>query len=334
MKMNEELRRRTQNFNEHREVQYVVHTPETVQRFADLTAQVVEQTEGVCLDMFMQIGMHGAILTRLMENASYEPRQEPIAEVRMNIPDDVMRNAMHSPARMRWDIPNLPEGFFNGPGRVEYACRVPADYQAYINTMESFVNSLAQRRVVTSQEPPDRWSGEYSRRFHLSVNREPLSEMSPIARVVTEALQNGIPLGETEPRSARMSFIQYNAGQGRIGTPAERSGYVLINQNDIYVVSTTGSFCMNENNQVTRAYAGIFEQLCFDCDRGISSYRLAEDLETALAEHDLNGRRVFFVGSTNRGDCDSTSTFPRAIEMLQSRGATVYATNEEANGLI
>ena len=331
--MNEELRRQSQNFSEHREVLYEVHTSETAHCFADLTARVVEQTEGVCLDMFMQIGMHGAILTRLMENASYEPRQEPIAEVRINIPDDVMRNALRAPARMRWNIPNLPEGFFDGPGRIEYACRVPANYQAYVETVESFVNDLALRRVVASQEPPRPYCSEYDRRFHLSVNREQLPELSPTARVVTEALQNGIPLGETEPRPAHMRSMRYNAGLGSVGEVAERSGYMLARQNDIYVVSTTGEFCMDENNRVTRAL-DIPEQLCFDCDRGISTYRLAEDLETALAGHDINGRRVFFVGSINRGDCNSISTFPRAIEMLQSRGATVYATNEEANGLI
>ena len=331
--MNEGLRRQSQNFSEGREVLYVVHTPETVQRFADLTSRVVEQTEGTCLEMFMQMEMHGAIQTRLMENANYEPRQEPIAELRINIPDDVMRNALRAPARMRWNIPNLPEGFFDRPGRIEHACRVPADYEAYVKTVENFVNDLALRRVVASQEPPRPYCSEYDRIFQLSVNREQLPEMSPMARIITESLQMGIPLGETEPRPARMRFMRYNAGLGGVGNVDEGSGYVLVRQNDVYVVSTTGEFCLDENNRVTRSL-DLPEQLCFDCNSGISSYRLAEDLETALARFDLNGRRVFFVGSTNRGYCDSSSTFPRAIEMLQKRGATVYATNEEAKGFI
>ena len=323
--MNEELRRRTQNFNEHREVQYVVHTPETVQRFADLTAQVVEQTEGVCLDMFMQIGMHGAILTRLMESASYEPRQEPIAEVRMNISDDVMRNAMRAPTRMCWDIPNLPKGFFDGPGRVEYACRVPANYQAYVETVESFVNSLAQRRVITSQEPPDRWSGEYFRRFHLSVNQDPLPEMSSVARIVTEALQNGTPIGETEPRTPRMGFVRYNAGQGRVGIVADL-GYLLTKGNDIYIVNSDGEFIMDENKQVTRAL-DVPEQTCFGCSHHMNVY-LARDLEKTIAGQDLNGRRVFFVGNSG----DDGNDVPEAIDMLKSRGATVYGFAKEAEG--
>lgn len=330
--MNEELQRIAQRFSGNREVQYVVHTPETAHRFADLTARVVEQIPSACIDIFMQIGMHGSVLARLMESAGYEPRQEPIAEVRMSISEDAMQSAMRAPARMSWDIPDLPEGWFDGPGRIEYACRVPADYSAYVATVDGFVRDLALRRVVTSVEPPTRWGSEYWRTFHLSVNQEPLSEMSSIARIVAEALQQGIPLGETEPRPARMGFLRYNAGVGRVGSVAERSGYMLTRQNDIYVVSTTGEFCMDENNHVTRAL-DIPEQLCFDCDRGISTFRLAEDLETALAGHDLNGRRVFFIGSLYAGGCDSGSTLPRAIGMLQSRGATVYATNEEANGL-
>lgn len=331
--MNQDLQRIAQEFAERRAVRHVVHTSETVQQFADLTARVVEQTEGTCLDMFMQIGMHGAILTRLMENASYEPRQEPIAEVRMNIPDDVMRNAMRAPARMRWDIPNLPEMFFNGSGRIEYACRVPADYQAYVETVESFVKSLALRRVVTSQEPPNRYSSEYDRRFHLTVNSEPLPEMSLVARITTEALQQGIPLGETEPRPARMQFVRYNAGQGNVGQPAE-NGYVLMRQNDIYIVPTlnrgTDLFLMDENSRVTRAL-NVLERMCYFCDSHIS-YQLDERLEATLSGQDLNGRRVFFVASTNRGD-DSSDRLPDAIEMLERRGAQVYATVDEAKGL-
>jgi hypothetical protein len=249
----------------------------------------------------------------------------------MNIPEDVMRNAMRAPARTRWDIPNLPEGFFNSPSG--YAHRVPAEYQAYVETVESFVDRLALRRVSAQQEPPAPHGSEYDRRFHLSVNSEPLPEMSSIARIVTESLQMGIPLGETEPRPANMRFIRYNAGLGRVGKVAERSGYMLANQNDIYVVSTEGEFCMDENNHATRAL-DVPEEFCLDCDRRMNPYSLAEDLETALAGHNLNGRRVFFVGNNNAGGCLTDSTFERAIEMLRSRGATVYATIEEAKGLL
>lgn len=320
--MNQELQRQAQEFAQMRAVQYVVHTPDTVSQFADLTARVVEQTEGACINMFMQMGIHGSVLTQLRENASYEPRQEPIAEVRISFPDRTI------PRRNRGDFPELPNGFFER-NYGDYQ-EIPDDYPAYLATVESFVNDLTQRRVVTSQEPPNRWSGEYWTTFHLNVNREPILEMSSVARIVSEALQHGVPLGETEQQPARMRFIRYNAGQGRVGTPAE-NGYVLMRQNDIYVVPTLGEFLMDGNDRVTRAL-DVPDRLCWFCDTDMA-FRLDERLETTLSGQDLNGRRVFFVASVNRGD-DSHDRLPNAIEMLERRGATIYATVDEASGLL
>ena len=55
---------------------------------------------------------------------------------------------------------------------------------------------------------------------------------------------------------------------------------------------------------------------------------LARDLEKTIAGQDLNGRRVFFVGNSG----DDGNDVPEAIDMLKSRGATVYGFAKEAEG--
>lgn len=316
--MNENTRRLSQAFIERNDEAYVrdivSHTPEATQEFADLTARLVELEE------------------------------QPYLTIHRPTHQNLVR------ARIWAERPMIEFGSFSRcsfasghPDRgTQQVCFVAEVYlrpygdprESRIHEQEGLLRALSTRNVNVAGETlqTDGWFCREVQEYQLSVNPQELTEMSPIARAVTEALQNGIPLGEAEPRPAHMRFLRYNAGQGRIGDVAEGSGYILPRQNDIYVISTSGEFCIDENNRVTRAL-NIPEQLCFDCDRSINPFELANDLETALAGHDLNGRRVFFVGSTGAG-CLSDSTFPRAIEMLQGRGATVYARFDEAKGLI
>ncbi|MBU2561459.1 MAG: hypothetical protein KKD17_04115 [Nanoarchaeota archaeon] len=204
------------------------------------------------------------------------------------------------------------------------------DFARGIHEQKGLLEAIARRRVDMKGEIIQR-PGGYCREvkmYELGIDQQEIQEMSPIAKIICEALQEGVPLGEAEQRAPHMQYLRYNAGQGRIGEAAEL-GYVLIKKDDIYVVSSGGEFCIDEHNHVVGALQ-VGGEICFACDRGMP-VALAEDLQKTLAGQDLQGKRVFFAGNTSRNCGEDIG---KAVKMLQGKGAIVYATNDEAKGLL
>ena len=309
--MNESTQRLSRAFIERNDEAYVrdlvSHTPEAVREFADLTARLVELEEQPHLTI-------------------HRPTRQSV--VRARIWSEQPRVYGHGcdgqPDRGTQESRFVAEVYLRPYGD---------SHSGNIQEQTGLLEALTMRRVNTGERQTLHTDGGYCNEvqmYQLSVNPQELPEMSHSARIVCEALQHGIPLypvGETEPRPAHMRYVRYNAGHGRIGTPAE-NGYVLARGNDIYVVPTIGEFCMDEHDHVVRTFNDwIPQSICFDCDDRTTLFSLRQGLEATgtLAGHDLTGRRVFFVASGGR-ECGD---IPRAIEMLQERGATVHTAIEE-----
>jgi len=309
--MNEELKKLGQEFTEGNEgrviTKVVSHETEVRFNLADLVARVVE----INPEAFLSISNY-----RNSPSCGYERQHWTPIEVDL------------------WSQPVNIRDQFAYSFSEEHIARVLL--QNRDGSQESFLESLEGRNVKLERGTTFIMPhfGRESNTYALSVDHDKISEdNSTIAQITCQALREGIPLGKIEARPGKMHFMKYNAGQGRIGTNGGWA-FVLEQGDDIYVVPNAGTFCMDDNDHVTRAVE-LQQYSCYDCDLDVVDF--PKDLEKTLQGRDLTGKRVFFFNSCNsrpgkKYACGS-STYD-AKTMLEQRGASVFATVDEMKDLL
>ncbi|MAF99580.1 MAG: hypothetical protein CMH61_03110 [Nanoarchaeota archaeon] len=313
-KMNEDIQELGRDFTERNEgrviTKVVSHEPEAVGELANLVARVVE----INPEAFLSISNYRNSPSCGYERQHWTPIEVDLWSQPVNIAHEFAYGATHS---------------------KEHVARVLL--QNRDGSQDSFVRSLENRNVKLEQGTTfmDSYFGRNSNTYALSVDWDKTEgDNSTIAQIVCQALREGIPLGEVEARPAKLPFIQYNAGQGRIGLNGRGPVFVLEQGNDIYVVPNGGTFCIDDKNHVTGAVE-VQQYNCYDCD--LDTVDFSRDLEKTLQGKDLTGKRVFFFASTGsipgeNYSCGS-STY-NAKTMLEQKGAKVFATAGEMKDLL
>ncbi len=305
------------NENNHAYLRGIVsHTPEAIVNFANLAARVVEIENQAHLTMHRLRSQH-LVRARLWS-------RHPIIG---------HHSGGHPDKGSQQDI-FVGEVFLR-----------PCEDGSDICNPEGLLCSLKDRKVQVSSNNSfhtEGWYGGGVRLCKLSII--PTQEdTSRLASIVCEALRDGIAINDGKRRPARIIFEQYTAGQGRTGSTRQQGcptefGYLLEKDNDIFIVSTEGTFLLDDENRI-RGALNIPHDACYDCYGGMH-YDIDERLDVILQGRDLTGKRAFLIASCNGGKNDTYlpgncgEITHKARQALERKGAIVYAPAKEAEGLI